>query len=160
MPRSKKPRKAFRPVHRTPGATPLTFALPEATRTELALGPHACLAKLARGAGEDYDIETIGSAVNLAALCCDLLPPEQATPTQATITAGVHALHAVRLRLRATGRHGVSGDEHRALGAALTLADDLRTLATRRELRDRLARLARIATSPAGQHDLIELEAA
>ncbi|MEG1971331.1 MAG: hypothetical protein RR101_14560 [Burkholderiaceae bacterium] len=127
--------------------------------TELALGPQACLLKLKQGLGESYDIETIGTALNIAAASCDRFDGGCAE-AKATITAGVHALHSVRLRERATGRHGVSGDELRALGTALELADKMRDLSTRRELRDCLERLRRLAASPAGQQDLVELEAA
>ena len=133
MPTSKKPRKKYRQP-REKIVRPIVFALKPEDRVNLQLAPHATLDAFKLGAGDESGWHTLAQAVNFGAV----LSRAQPADVQAVMSRALDALVAVRLRFETSGQWGVSGDEYRSLGEALSLANDIQDASTRRELRDAL----------------------
>jgi len=132
MPTSKKPRKRYRPRKLIPGYLPMTFSLPKAAMTNLQLPPHTVLDAFRRGAGDEPGWHTLACAVNIGAVLARTQPNE----AQAVMSAALDAIREVQRRGVESGRWGVSGDEFRAIGEALTLSNEIQDISTRREIRD------------------------
>lgn len=139
MSKSKKPRKPYRPKDRP--ALPIMFAMPKDAMTDLSLMPHACIMAIADGSAVEENIYTLANALNMGGLLAErknlaLLP---------IAVAGQEAVIRVIERFSRTGKIGFSGDDYQAIKAGVTLNDQLQQLCTRRELRDVIAYLQRMA---------------
>jgi hypothetical protein len=126
---NKKPRKAHKP--KVLKATPIVFALAGEQKTDLRLPYHLALESLRGGAGNSDDAHTIFSSLLIAR---ELAKHYQTEQRQA-IAAGLDAIVDVKARGDA-GKWGVSGDQFKAISAALVLMDDMQDGATRRMVRD------------------------
>jgi hypothetical protein len=102
--------------------------------TNLQLPPHTVLDAFRRGVGDEPGWHTLACALNLGAV----LARQQPAEAQAVMSRALEAIVEVRARAAASGRWGVSGDEFRAIGEALTLSNEIQDISTRREIRDAL----------------------
>lgn len=154
---NKKPRKAYRP---RPATTPILFAVPRSTTLDLKIEPHTALEKLRSGLADAVDVQTLVSRFNVALLATKRFnhQPDSQAAARTTLHAGLVALVEIRNRHQKIKAWGASGDQYRAISAALILADDLHDACTRRELRDDLVTLHAINCGKSGaEGDLIEV---
>jgi hypothetical protein len=130
MPKPKKPRKPYRP--RAVAALPMSFALPASSRVDLQLPPHMILDAFRTGTGDEPGWHTLAAALNIGAVLSRSQPEE----VQSAISQALDAIVEVKQRGDETGRWGLSGDQYRIIGAALTLSNEIQDVSTRREIRD------------------------
>lgn len=108
---------------------PLVFALPSEAKTNLKLPPHMALDALRIGQGDETAANTLAAAVNLGAV----LSRRECQEAQDVMNAGLRAVASVLERGK-SGKWGVTGDELRAIGEALSLSDDMQDQRTRAEM--------------------------
>lgn len=130
MAANKKPRKQYRQRY-TGSKIPIVFGLNEDMRTDLGLPPHIILDAFKRGAGDEEGAHTLAAAVNVAAVLARSCGPDE----NAIANAGLAAVANVLERGK-SGKWGVSGDEAKAIGAAIVMMEDLQRSMTRRTVRD------------------------
>jgi hypothetical protein len=139
---NKKPRKpGMRRVHSftTRGALPIAFGInPDAAR-ELKLMPHQELLELREGRGTLGNWDVVVSRINWASVLAGMV--EFSFDPSPIINAGTDAMMAVHKRWKEKERFVFTGDELRAVGEAITLADDMQDATTRRQHRDALMKL-------------------
>jgi hypothetical protein len=140
MPANKKPRKKYKP--RPALLRPITYALPKEAMTNLQLPPHVILDAFMRGQGDEPGWHTLTCALNLGAVLSRAQPAE----AQAVMSRALDAIVEVKKRGIETGNWGMSGDQYRDIGAALSLSNDMQEASTRREVRDALRIVMRDAT--------------
>ena len=131
MAANKKPRKKHKPMARV---MPICFGVPDEARTDLALPPYLILDAFKRGQGDEEGAHTLAAAVNLTAVLARSADDE----AKAIANAGLGAVWNVMHR-GATGRWGMSGDDAKAIGEALSLMEALQAQGTRRSVRDAIA---------------------
>ena len=140
MSKPKKPRnKPYRP--KAQPSLPIVFGVPKESMTSLALMPHACIAAIVDGSAVEANIYTLANVCNMAAL----LAERKRVASMPIAIAGQEAIIRVIERFDKTGKIGFSGDDYQAIKAAVTLNDELQQTCTRRELRDVIAYLQRMA---------------
>lgn len=134
MGQTKKPRKRYRPKSPEGPQLPVTIRFSSKAETDLQVIPHVELDAIMRGKGTEYSL----GAVNFRINCGYVLAGETFADEQlrAAMEAGLNATRAMLERWRTTGRIGCTGEQFRAIGAALELCDAMQLRATRRELRD------------------------
>jgi hypothetical protein len=149
MPASKRPRKPMRRdkiVHTNPFNSVIARLDPEHTRN-LKLVPHQCLAEIREGRGTEQSWNTLAARINWASvLVCNLDTIAFSDDPKPAMRRALDALRALDARYKERGRYVATGEEVKALGLALSLADDLQDVTTRREHRDALATVMAIAT--------------
>lgn len=129
MPRSSKPRKAYKP--RAVAKLPLAFKLPEDITTRLMLEPQAALVALKHGTGELDHVLTLDSRMELGLINAKRFEdPDLA----AQVTRGKEVVAAIIERFKRTSRWGLNGDELRTLSTALNVCDAMHTAITRRDM--------------------------
>lgn len=147
MPSSKKPRKKMsrhKTVHTNPFNSVLTKLNPDDTRN-LKLIPHQCLAELRQGRGSEEVWNTLTCRANWAAvLACNIEFEQDLRPA---IREALDALRAIEARFKAIDRWIATGDELRVIGDALTIADDIQDVTTRRDHRDAFVTVLATATA-------------
>ena len=131
---AKKRRKPGRPARET-RALPVMFRRSGAADTTLKLTPHAMLAKVMAGEGDEECWNTLVFRLNCGNAIANQSFAHQ-PEVQDEMERGIVAICEVGKRYKRTGKLGCTGDEFRAIGAALNLADDLQANTTRREQRD------------------------
>jgi len=135
MAASKKPRKKYKP--RFAPAIPIVFGLASEKKTDLRLPYHLSLEALRTGHGTADDAHTILSSL--------LVARELAAKFNgADLNDALEAIAAVKERGDA-GRWGVSGDQFKAISAALVLFDEMQDASTRREVRGAIQKVWREA---------------
>ncbi|MGA3803712.1 hypothetical protein ACI2VC_06885 [Ralstonia nicotianae] len=112
-------RSAYRP--RASGL-PLVFALSQSMKTDLQLTPLGTLEGFKEGTGTEHGAHTLA-----AVLSRDLTDHEKRIAAE-----GLEAVRGVFKRGNAAGKWGCSGDEYRAIGAALALGAELADSTNRR----------------------------
>jgi hypothetical protein len=117
-------------------ATPIMVAASQDCNRVLKLIPHQELDLIRRGIGNRESIDVLASRISWASVLADQV--EFSEDPAPVICAGLDALRSVKARSVDTGRFGATGDELKALGAALTLTDDMHDATTRRQHRDAL----------------------
>lgn len=120
--------KKYRPKY-LPGTLPVVFALAKEKKTDLQLPYHISLDALRMGNGTLDDTHTIISALLIGQELSRLFEDAH----QPLIDA-IDAIAAVKERGDVTGKFGVSGDQFRAISAALVLVDDMQDKSMRREV--------------------------
>lgn len=113
-----------------PGTLPITFAMSQEMRNDLELTPLGMLESFREGTGTEEGYETIVAAINLAAV----LSRAQSREAQEVIEKGMEAVLAIMERFKSSRRWGVSGDDYRAIGEALTLGTEMTGISSRREV--------------------------
>lgn len=127
------------------------FSIPREQMLDLAIEPHQSLEKLRIGLADSVDVETLGSRINLGRLGVERFrEAEHYADAVACAEAGVMAVTALRNRAAARGRIVATGDELRAIGAALCLADEVERQSSRLEIKRDLLTLWRHASAPGG----------
>lgn len=134
MAKSKKPRKAYKPM--MTAAIPIVFGLAKEKKTDLRLPYHLSLEALRSGHGCDDDAHTIVSALLIGRELSKLYQAE----AQQTVLRGIEAITAVKHR-GDNGAWGVSGDQFRAISEALVLVDEMQDASTRREVRSAIQKV-------------------
>lgn len=145
MPSSKKPRKPKKPrvVWTNPFNSIMSKLDPDNTRN-LKLVPHQALTEIREGRGTESSWNTLACRINWAGvLACNIGFREDLRPP---IKEALDALRALEARHRKKGRYIATGDELRALGLALTIADDIQDVTTRRDHRDAFVTVMAVAT--------------
>ena len=135
MGQSKKPRKAYRP--KIQPAIPIVFGLQSDKKTDLRLPYHLSLEALRTGHGTSDDAHTIFSALLVARELAHKF-------NGADLNDALDAIAAVKERGDA-GKWGVSGDQFKAISAALVLFDEMQDASTRREVREAIQKVWREA---------------
>lgn len=131
---SKKRRKPGRPARET-RALPVIYRHSGGSDTNLKLVPHAMLDKILRGEGDDECWHTIVFRLNCGNAIANKSFAHQ-PEVQDEMEKALAALCEVGKRYKRTGKVGCTGDEFKAIGAGLNLADELQEHTTRREQRD------------------------
>ncbi len=149
MPSSKRPRKPMRRdkiVHTNPFNSVMAKLDPEDTRM-LKLVPHKCLDDLRAGRGTEHTWSTLACRINWASvLVCNLVTVEFSEDPKPAMREALDALRSLDARYKEKGRYVATGDELRALGDALNLADDIQDVTTRRDHRDAFITVMAVAT--------------
>lgn len=130
---SKKRRKPGRPARET-GALPSVFRHSGSADTDLKLIPHAMLDKILHGEGDEECWTTIVFRLNCGNAIANKSFAHQ-PEVQDEMEKALAAICDVGKRFKRTGKFGCTGDEFKAIGAGLNLADDLQANTTRREQR-------------------------
>ncbi len=153
MPRSARPRKAYRPRALR---IPPVFRHSAAEEVSLQLVPHLDLERFRVGTADSEAWRTLTTRVNWGSVLAHRHHPEAvaAMETAARALAAIHARHA---RL---GQWGASGPEFTALGVALVLVDEMQLMHSRAELLDALQVVMRGQDKLGRVGELLEVEAA
>ncbi|MFX3545048.1 hypothetical protein [Ralstonia mannitolilytica] len=120
-------RSSYRP--RASGL-PLVFGLSQSMKTDLHLTPLGILEGFKEGTAKEEGAHTLAAAVNLAAV----LSRELTDHEKRIAAEGLEAVRGVFKRGNDSGKWGCSGDEYRAIGAALALGAELADGSRRREV--------------------------
>jgi len=142
---NKKPRKpGMRRVHSftTRGALPIVFGINEDASRELKLIAHQELLELREGRGNLGNWDCVTSRISWASTLAGMV--EFSFDPSPVINAGIDSMMAVHKRWQEKEKFVFTGDELRAVGEAITLADDMQDATTRRQHRDALMKLLAI----------------
>lgn len=150
MPRSSRPRKAYRP--RAVGL-PTSIRFSPSDETDLQLLPHLDLERFRTGTADSSAWSVLATRVNWGAVLAARHAPEAVERMQ----NGARALAAVIGRHAAIGRWGVDGAQFRAIADALDVVDQLQVQLTRRELADALRIVNEATHRPERTGELMEI---
>lgn len=128
MPVSKKPRRKHRPV---PYRMPSVIRYSAEQETALQLIPHVSLDLFRSGHATESDWHTLAARISWCSVLASRHQPQDVIDVA---QAGVVAMREAFARHERAGRWGFSGEELRAVGAALNLMDELQVAHTRKEL--------------------------
>lgn len=130
MPKSKKPRKAYRQKYPS-GKLPVTIRHSDESDLLLQMIPHDELEKLRTGAADVYTINTLALRLNWGYVMAGEVfdNPEVRTAME----AGLTAIRSIKERAGRLGKYGATGEEFYCIGEALNLTDSMQKAATRRE---------------------------
>jgi hypothetical protein len=144
VPRSGKPRKAYRPravaVDALDHAIALAAVPPKSSQAALIAPMRVALDQLRRGAGDAQAWDCLADAHNVALALADL---RIANDHRSTLTAGCQALAALSERVNAGGSWTLRGVELAALQASVEIHEIQLGLASQREIRDAIAAVQR-----------------
>jgi hypothetical protein len=124
-------------------ALPIIFRSNADDERTLKLMPHTDLAEMREGRGTDEGYWTIVNRLNWASTMATMVE-FSFDPTEALNNALDAALELHR-RFETLGRFVLKADELKAIGAGLTLADDMHDATTRRQHRDALHKFLAVA---------------
>jgi hypothetical protein len=136
-PRKKRTRRA------TPAIPVLIATDPEQNRN-LKLIPHQELAEIREGRGTETSWHTVTARLNFGSVLA--MRHEFSEDPKPVMRAALDAVRALKARHESSGRYVLTGDELRAIGAGLTMTDDLQDATTRRQHRDALRIVMAAAT--------------
>lgn len=123
--RSKPKARRRTDIGRHSGLHALTNSMPtpaaEVNRIMMLL--RTCWQRLRDGVGAPGDLDTVGAAMNVGEVRCEVIPDGE--DAVAMFDAGGKALGQAQLRYDAQGRYGFTGPELAAVDAALSLYQDL-----------------------------------
>jgi hypothetical protein len=132
MAKNKRPRKRYKPRHPDGLQLPVTIRFSPKAEMDLQMIPHQELEAVMRGEGTEYSLGAINFRINSGyVLAGETFADPQLRSSMETALGGVHAMIA---RWKKTGKVGCTGEEFRAIGAGLTLCDEMQLVSTRREL--------------------------
>lgn len=120
-----------RPARET-GALPSVIRFSRGAEVQLQLVPHVELEKLRDGTATEESWHTLAFRINVGQVLAQQYFAHVGDVLNA-MARGVVAVAEVGKRFRRVGRFGCTGDEFRAIGAALTLTDDMQEATTRRQ---------------------------
>lgn len=139
---NRKPRKPGKNKVRTfttGGKLPILFRTNPEDDRALKLMPHTDLAEIREGRGTEDGYWTVANRLNWASTMASMV--EFSFDPAPVINAGLDAMLALNVRFREIGRFALKAEELKAVGEALTLADDMHDATTRRQHRDALIKL-------------------
>lgn len=123
--------KRGRPARET-GALPIIFRFNQRNETQLQLVPHVELEKMVDGSATEESWYTLAFRINVGQMLAQRQFSDHPDVLDA-MARGVAAVAEVGKRFKRAGRFGCTGDEFRAIGAAITLTDDMQEATTRRQ---------------------------
>lgn len=130
------------------GALPIIFRNDGESERVLKLMPHSDLAVLRDGGGKDEHWQTVTSRINWASTIASMV--EFSFDPGPILNAGLDAMVALAARHKQSGAYIFKGEELKAVGDALTLADDMHDATTRRQHRDALVKLVAVCPESVG----------
>lgn len=141
MPKSSKPKRAYRPKYQ-PGQLPVTIRHSAKADTMLQMVPHEELEKLRQGEADEFTVNTLAFRLNWGYVMAGEVfdNPE----VRAVMETGLAAIRGVKERVDRLGKYGATGEEFRALGEALNFTDEMQKKATRREQHEALTAVYKI----------------
>lgn len=130
MPKSKKPKKAYKPKY-PEGQIPIVFRHGAEADRMLQHIPHEDLERLRRGEADEYAVNTLIFRLNWGYVMSGEVfdNPE----VRAAMETGLKAIRSVKERADRLGRYGATGEEFFAIGEALNWTDGMQKASTRRE---------------------------
>lgn len=123
--------KRGRPARAT-GALPILFRFSQRNETQLQLVPHVELEKMRDGSATEESWHTLAFRINVGQMLAQQRFSDHPDVLDA-MARGVAAVGEVGKRFKRAGRFGCTGDEFRAIGAAITITDDMQEATTRRQ---------------------------
>jgi len=143
---NKKPRKPMsrhKHVHTNPFNSVIAKLNPDDNRN-LKLIPHQCLAELREGRANEVTRNTIAARLNWGSvLACNIKFEQDLRPS---FKEALDAMRLIDARYTERGKYIATGDELKAIGDALTIADDIQDVTTRRDHRDAFVTVMAVAT--------------
>lgn len=135
MPKSKKPKKAYKPKYQS-GQLPMTLRHTDESDLLLQMIPHDELEKLRNGEADEYTANTLAFRLNWGYVMSGEVydNPE----VRSAMEAGLAAIRSVNERFSRLGKYGATGEEFGLIGEALNWTDAMQKSSTRREQRDAL----------------------
>ena len=130
MPANKKPRKPHNQTYQK-GSLPLTIRFDRQAERDLQIFPQAALTKYTAGQAVESDWHCLVQRLNCGQVMAHWYFNES---IRATCREALDAMVSVRARYIKRKTWGMTGDELRIVGFALTLTDDMQKKSTRREL--------------------------
>lgn len=144
MPRSSKPRKAYRPKHIATDPVERAIAMvavpPAQSQAALIAPIREALDNLRRGTGQLADWNCLADAHNVALALAEL---QIANDHRDTLVAGCRALRDLADRVNAGGRYTLRGPELTALWVSTEIHEIQLGLASQREIRDAIVAVQR-----------------
>ena len=128
MPSSSRPRRPYRAQQQR---IPVLLRFSEHDGRQIKLMAHASLAAIREGAGSKEDWDTLAGRLNLG-LVLSRLPEYQGVAPD--FDRALNGLVSLKERALRTGRWVATGDELKAMGEALVIADDIQDGTTRKDL--------------------------
>lgn len=128
---SKRRCKRGRPARET-GALPSIIRFSHGAEVQLQLVPHVELEKMRDGTATEESWHTLAFRINVGQVLAQQ-HFAHANDVLDAMARGVVPVAEVGRRFKRVGRFGCTGDEFRAIGAALTLTDDMQEATTRRQ---------------------------
>lgn len=133
MPKSSKPKKAYRPKY-PKGQLPIVFRHSAESDRMLQHIPHDELEKMRSGEADEYTINTVVYRLNWGyVMSGEVFDNPEA---RAVMETGLAAIRSIKERAQRLGKYGATGEEFYSIGEALNLTDEMQKSATRREQRD------------------------
>lgn len=135
MPKSSKPRKAYRQKY-PKGQLPITIRHSASADRMLQMVPQQDLERFRTGDADEYTINTLTLRLNWGYVMSGEVfdNPE----VLEVMELGLAAIRSVKARFERIGKCGATGQEFHAIGLALNHTDEMQKAATRREQRDAL----------------------
>lgn len=121
------------------GKLPIIFRNSDDDERVLKLMPHTDFANLREGRGTEEAYWCVANRVNWASTLASMA--EFSFDPAPVLNAAIEALLALHERAKAIGKYVLRAEEMKAIGEALTLADDMHDATTRRQHRDALVKL-------------------
>lgn len=121
---------------------PVIFRFGAEHERDLQLIPHTELLKLRQGLGDSETWHTLTARLNLGMVLATATHPQEATDA---MESALNAMRSIARRHDKVKKYGATGEELQAIGAGLDLTDEMQKIATRRELRDALGIVYRVA---------------
>lgn len=140
MARSSKPRKKHTPKR---AGIPVVFRFNQEDETRLQMAPHAELLKLRNGMGDTGTWHTIVCRLNIGITVAH--NTSQSDEIKKALADSLAAMRVIFARHQKTDKWGATGDELKAVGEGLVLTDDLQKAVTRRDLRDAMEHVFKVA---------------
>ena len=130
MPKSSKPKKAYRPKY-PKGQLPIVFRHSNEADLSLKVVPKKDLEKLRLGEADEITINTLAFRLNWGYIMAGEIfdNPE----VRKGMEMGLEAIRHIKDRFKRLGKYGANGAEFAALGEALNLTDEMQKSSTRRE---------------------------
>ena len=130
MPKSSKPKKAYRPKY-PKGQLPIVFRHSNKADLSLKVIPKEDLERLRIGEADEYTINTLAFRLNWGyVMAGEIFDTPEA---RKIMEDGLAAIRAVKERHKKTGKYGATGEEFFAMGDALNMTDEMQEGSTRRE---------------------------
>lgn len=130
MPKSSKPKKAYRPKYQK-GDIPIVFRHSNKADMLLQMIPQDELEKLRTGEADWYTINTLAYRLNFGyVMAGEIFDSPDALKI---MEDGLAAIRSVKARHEKTGKCGATGEEFFAMGEALNMTDSMQKSSTRRE---------------------------
>lgn len=136
---NKKPRK---PHQRKPRQLSIMFGLDAEHARMLQLRAHADLAKLRIGLAGEEEWNTLTCRLNIG---LQLAHNHYNVNAEGLLQKALAAMKAIHERQARLAKYGATGDELTTIGDALVLTDDMQKGCTRRELRDAIDHVFKVA---------------